>query len=345
MSDPRRKAITRILRTTTQLSAKTTFYAAALSNIYLMASNTSPETLPPALATFAGGLGVEALGGLIDRVANDDAPSDEDIREQVLSAVKASKIDAALTRDELRADLNRLLRETHLHTLQDTIAAQHKALAERLVEQSERLGFILDELPRLRGQVQNITVEGDVRAGIANIGGTVNFQGDVTVNYGAFPEGVRVNRHFRVFLSSPGDVNEERAIVRDVIEKLNGDMWMDHMGIRLDLIAWDNPNETIPMIANLIPQESVNEAMAKPSECDIMIVMLWSRMGTPLTDKLTKPDGSPYQSGTEWEYHDALRGYEQTGKTPLVLVYRRKEKVYFSPDDADWRERLEQYDQ
>jgi hypothetical protein len=45
-----------------------------------------------------------------------------------------------------------------------------------------------------------------------------------------------------------------------------------------------------------------------PSECDIVLVIFWSRMGTPLSDEHCKPDGTPYHSGTEWEYFDALQG-------------------------------------
>lgn len=56
-----------------------------------------------------------------------------------------------------------------------------------------------------------------------------------------------------------------------------------------------------------------------------MIIVLWSRMGTPLpTDKYQKANGEPYWSGTEWEFEDALRAARDEGK-PTILVYRRKE--------------------
>jgi hypothetical protein len=57
---------------------------------------------------------------------------------------------------------------------------------------------------------------------------------------------------------------------------------------------------------------------AEPAECDLAIVLLWGRMGTPLTEK--KADGTPYLSGTGWEFENAL----EADKT--VLLYRRSRK-------------------
>jgi len=36
------------------------------------------------------------------------------------------------------------------------------------------------------------------------------------------------------------------------------------------------------------------------------VVILWARLGTPPNDRPPKPDGTPYRSGTEWEFWDAL---------------------------------------
>ena len=119
--------------------------------------------------------------------------------------------------------------------------------------------------------------------------------------------------HFRIFISSPGDVPEERKRARLYI-----DTELDQIGPFQDKIAckailYDDPNAGVPMQATETPQESVNNARPKPSECDIVIVVLWSRMGTPLV-----MEGVSYESGTEWEYLDAI----QSPKKPTVLVYR-----------------------
>ena len=46
-------------------------------------------------------------------------------------------------------------------------------------------------------------------------------------------------------------------------------------------------------------------------------------MGTLLSEKYLKPNGSRYRSGTEYEYLDALNAAKKSSK-PDVLVYRRK---------------------
>ncbi|HEX2618991.1 MAG TPA: hypothetical protein VHL11_02560, partial [Phototrophicaceae bacterium] len=105
----------------------------------------------------------------------------------------------------------------------------------------------------------------------------------------------------RVFISSPGDVPSERKIAREVIDQLNYEpAFKDKILIRA--VAWDNPNDSAPMVAYLDPQEVINRGLARPAECEIVAVMLWSRMGTPMAfPKYQKSDGTPYQSGTEWE--------------------------------------------
>jgi hypothetical protein len=148
-------------------------------------------------------------------------------------------------------------------------------------------------------------------------------------------------RHIRIFLSSPGDVAEERAIAREIIEQLPYDpMLRDKLTI--DLVAWDKPGAGTPMLANMTPQEAINSGLPKPSGCNIVVVIFWARMGTPLPHPdYKKPDGSPYLSGTEWEYLNAIAAAEDTGK-PLVVIYRRSEKILLDPDDPDFDNKLTQ---
>jgi len=145
----------------------------------------------------------------------------------------------------------------------------------------------------------------------------------------------------RVFLSSPGDVADERKIARELIE---GELQKhpSYRHLKLVVIAWDDPDARIPMLAKETPQESVNNARPRPSSCDIVIVILWARMGTPLPSKIRKPDGAPYLSGTEWEYLDAINS-PRTPK-PEVLVYRRTEEPMISIRDPKKKEKEEQFE-
>ena len=131
-----------------------------------------------------------------------------------------------------------------------------------------------------------------------------------------------------VFLSSPGDVNAERGKVRAVAEEINHDpMYKDK--VKLEVIAWDDPHADVVMPVTLTPQQAIDLGMKRPSECQICITLFWARMGTPLdTDAHgTKPDGTPYWSGTEWEYLDAVRGAKENGTgLPIVYLYRRTDE-------------------
>ncbi len=147
----------------------------------------------------------------------------------------------------------------------------------------------------------------------------------------------------RIFLSSPVDVADERVIARQLIDSELLKLPPFRGRLAVELIAWDDPAASIPLLATESPQESVNAARPRPATCDIVIVMLWSRMGTPLPETVRKPDGSPYLSGTEWEYADAVNTtYEPR---PQVLVYRRTEKPKLDIDDPQFDDKRAQFRQ
>lgn len=149
--------------------------------------------------------------------------------------------------------------------------------------------------------------------------------------------------HLRVFLASPGDVADERALALSVLDQLQYDPLLRGK-ITIEIVAWDKPGAGAPMLATLTPQEAIKKGLPTPAECDVVIVVFWARMGTPLPDDWKKPDGSRYLSGTEWEYLNALKAAEANGE-PAILVYRRTEKIILDPDDPDRGLKLEQWDQ
>jgi hypothetical protein len=148
--------------------------------------------------------------------------------------------------------------------------------------------------------------------------------------------------HLRVFLASPGDVADERALALKVLEQLGYDPLLRGR-ITVETIAWDKPGAGTPMLATLTPQEAISRGLLKPADCDIVIVIFWSRMGTPLPPEWQKTDGSRYLSGTEWEYLNALEAAEKHGK-PAILVYRRNARIALDPDDPEFAENKQQWD-
>ncbi len=149
--------------------------------------------------------------------------------------------------------------------------------------------------------------------------------------------------HLRVFLASPGDVEDERALALSVLEQLQYDPLLRGR-ITVETVAWDKPGAGTPMLVTLTPQAAITQGLPKPSECDIVIVVLWSRIGTPLPAAWKKPDGTPYLSGTEWEYHDALQAAERHGR-PAILVYRRSEKRLLDPEEDDFEKKYRHWQQ
>jgi hypothetical protein len=147
-------------------------------------------------------------------------------------------------------------------------------------------------------------------------------------------------RQVRVFLSSPGDVAYERQLAREAARELEAEPFLRDRA-KLTIVSWDDPAATAPILADRTPQESVSRGRPKPSECDIVIVILWSRLGTPLPDEYRKADGGRYLSGTEWEYEDALKATPR----PDILVYRRTDKILLDVDDPDLAAKLAQREQ
>lgn len=112
--------------------------------------------------------------------------------------------------------------------------------------------------------------------------------------------------------------------------------------VTIEGVAWDKRGAGAPLLAGITPQESIAAGLPTPAQCDIVVVIFWARMGTPLPDSYRKHDGSRYESGTEWEYENAVSAY-RAGGAPFVLLYRRSETVLLDPEASDFEERVAQY--
>jgi len=153
-----------------------------------------------------------------------------------------------------------------------------------------------------------------------------------------------LTRHLRVFIGSPSDVPDERQAILEICHRLQYGPNLRGKAY-IEPVSWDGPFGSVPMLAQVDPQAAVLRGLPKPSECDIAIFVLWSRYGTPLSSSYRKPDGSPYLSGTEWEYEDALAASLANGR-PDILVYRKSEipVMPINLDVEEMRVRRQQYD-
>jgi len=129
----------------------------------------------------------------------------------------------------------------------------------------------------------------------------------------------------RVFISSPGDVAQERAVARRVLGRIQGAC---AGRLEIEPVLWEQQ----PLLAS----DSFQAQLIRPSDCDVVVGVVWSRFGTPLSVALLRPDGRPWRSGTEFEIEDALEAARAGGR-PKVLLYRRTAEPrgwYASPEAA-----------
>jgi hypothetical protein len=149
-------------------------------------------------------------------------------------------------------------------------------------------------------------------------------------------------RNLRIFISSPGDVSEERSIVRRVIRRLGETLPEDCVLLPVD---WNDRQSRSGFLATLTPQQAIERGLPTPDKCSIVVVVLWSRIGTPLDpERLRKPDGTPYLSGTEYEYEIAAARARTTNR-PSVLVFRRTKTPSVELDDPHYEEKGRQWKQ
>jgi len=147
--------------------------------------------------------------------------------------------------------------------------------------------------------------------------------------------------HVRIFLSSPGDVEDERTIAIEEIQHLPYDPFVRGRAT-VEVVAWDTPGGGSPMPWGATPQASINTYLPLPSACDIVVAVLWARLGTPPPfPQFQTEAGQPYGSGTVWELEDAFQGAADGGR-PTILIYRRTTPVEIDPTAPDHDERSAQ---
>jgi hypothetical protein len=127
-----------------------------------------------------------------------------------------------------------------------------------------------------------------------------------------------MSQRFRIFISSPGDVNDERRRAALVIGRLKREFasFFD-----ITPVLW----EYEPMLSSGHFQDIIDP----PADADIVVLILWSRLGTPLPESTATReyrgiDGRTPVTGTEWEFESALAARQQRSGVPDMLVYRKQ---------------------
>ena len=147
-----------------------------------------------------------------------------------------------------------------------------------------------------------------------------------------------------IFVSSPGDVGPEREITQQVLERVQGE-FAAH--VQLLPYFWEHE----PMLANA---GDYQENIAAPGDFDIFVCLLWSRLGTRLHSRHRTKDGRVFESGTVFEFQNALeaarasRTPQRPHGSPDMLVFIKR--APFDPPHAppltraERDERIRQFD-
>jgi energy-coupling factor transporter ATP-binding protein EcfA2 len=141
-------------------------------------------------------------------------------------------------------------------------------------------------------------------------------------------------QRLRIFISSPGDVPDERLRADLIVDKLGQDF---ARYFSIESYRWEHE----PLLAS----GHFQDAIEPPSASDVVIVILilWSRLGTPLPEKTATReyrglDGRAPVTGTEWEFEDALAAARAHG-APDILVFRNVSPAAVDPRDPAARAR------
>jgi tetratricopeptide (TPR) repeat protein len=142
-------------------------------------------------------------------------------------------------------------------------------------------------------------------------------------------------RVLRIFVSSPSDVAGERARVKLVADRLNGEL---EGIVRLDILRWEDGFYT----AAHSFQQAIDAAVGNMTATDMVLCIVWKRAGLKLNPSIwQRTDGSAYESGTVLEFETAVEVSRRQDGTPDVYLFRKTADVLYRADRAN--EEMEQY--
>jgi WD40 repeat protein len=134
----------------------------------------------------------------------------------------------------------------------------------------------------------------------------------------------------RVFISSPGDVDRERRAAAAIVRRLDREFGRF---FAVEPFLWENE----PRLGSGHFQDEID-----PTEFDVVVLILWSRLGTHLPERTAKReyrgiDGRAPVTGTEWEYEHSRAHADATGGAPALLVFRNHSPAPTSTIDLTLR--------
>ena len=138
-------------------------------------------------------------------------------------------------------------------------------------------------------------------------------------------------KNYHVFLASPGDVNEERRLVRQFFERFNrnaAQLW----GVRFEVVDWEN----YVTVGVGRPQELITQQTLERFKDSLALVVgvMAQRFGSPTGEA---------ESGTEEEFRWALEHHRLHGFPEIKWFFKRIENLVIPSDPDAAAEALDQW--
>lgn len=112
---------------------------------------------------------------------------------------------------------------------------------------------------------------------------------------------------YTIFIGSPSDVQEERVIIEEIIEEMNG--YYEHLDVpKLKVISLKK--DVRSKIGNFEGQAVIDKQIE--DKYNVFIGILWKKFGTKTEN---------YDSGTEQEFYNAFDKYEKNPKSMEIMFY------------------------
>ena len=126
---------------------------------------------------------------------------------------------------------------------------------------------------------------------------------------------------YKLFIGSPSDVQEEREIIEDIVNKMN-DFYEPFDVPKLKLISLKTNVRS--KIGHLESQKVIDKQI--DGKYNVFIGILWKKFGTKTGN---------YDSGTEQEFYNAYSKYEENPKSMEIMFYFCERTPEFSEIDGN----------
>ncbi|MDX6499419.1 MAG: hypothetical protein QOG23_2679 [Blastocatellia bacterium] len=126
----------------------------------------------------------------------------------------------------------------------------------------------------------------------------------------------------KVFLASPSDVEQERQMVKEVLDAVNRTMGHEK-NIHFEIIGWDS--DSYPAYGK-DAQAIINEQIADMKQFDLFVGMMWNSFGSP-----TPRSGS----GTEEEFRRAVDSLKSSGRPEIMFYFNQQSSNFESAGAAE----------